>query len=338
MLDPERAHNLGLGLISRGMVRTRVFEDPSLRQTLFGVDFPNPLGLAAGFDKNATAVSHLHSLGFGFVEVGTITARRQPGNSKPRLFRLPRHRALINRMGFNNDGAPVVAQRLATSKPQIPVGVNLGKSKATELVDAPGDYKCSFEFLRDFGAYFVINVSSPNTPGLRSLQEKGPLLEIINAIRAADEEKPLFVKVAPDLETSALDDVLEVAHEEKLTGLIATNTTTSREGISGRNCGEQGGLSGAPLREKSNQFLSHLYQGSDREMILIGVGGIFSGADLYEKIALGAHLCQVYTGWIYGGPTSVPSMLRQLVELMKRDGLAGLAELRGTGGATRSSR
>jgi len=379
MLDPETAHNLAVTMISRGMVRARVFADDRLRQTLFGIDFPNPLGLAAGFDKNAAAARHWQKLGFGFAELGTITYHAQPGNPKPRLFRLPQHQALINRMGFNNDGAESVALRLNAARPQsrraIPLGVNLGKSKITPLEEAADDYRRSFEIFagnsaggevgEDLGkdggkeggkatgkdeirhleprvqyptpitqyrspAYFVVNVSSPNTPGLRTLQEKGPLTEIVRAIRSVDSTRPLFIKVAPDLELPALDDVVEVAHEEKLTGMIATNTTIWREGISGPNAAEQGGLSGAPLRQKSNEFLAHLYETCDREMILIGVGGIFAGADIYEKIALGAHLCQVYTGWIYGGPSSVPRMLSELVGLMERDGIVSLAELRGS--------
>ncbi|HVT11772.1 MAG TPA: quinone-dependent dihydroorotate dehydrogenase [Fimbriimonadaceae bacterium] len=332
-IDPERVHNLAVWLISQGLVRARPFEDARLRQTLFGVEFPNPLGLAAGFDKNAAAVDHWHRLGFGYAELGTITHLAQPGNPKPRLFRLPKHRALINRMGFNNDGAEAVAARLSGSTPKLPIGINLGKSKVTELQKAPDDYRESFRLLRTYGAYFVVNVSSPNTPGLRSLQERGPLLEIVSAIRSVDAAMPLLIKVAPDLETPALDEVVQVAHEAKATGLIATNTTISREGIDGPNAAETGGLSGAPLRDRSNQFLSHLYASCDRSKILIGVGGIFSGADLYEKIRLGAHLCQTYTGWIYGGPGSTPRMLRELVALMERDGIASLAELRGSAAA-----
>jgi dihydroorotate dehydrogenase len=329
-LEPETAHNIGISMIRRGLVSTSVFQDPRLEQALFGAKIPNPLGLAAGFDKNAIALNRWHGLGFGFAEIGTVTFYPQPGNPKPRLFRLPQHKALINRMGFNNDGAAAVAERLTHSASQVPIGINLGKSKITEIADAADDYRKSYELLRGKGAYYVVNVSSPNTPGLRTLQEKGPLLEIVSAIRGIDPGVPLFVKVAPDLEISALDDVIDVAHSANLTGLIATNTTLSREGIAGPHAQETGGLSGAPVREMSSRFLSHLYKSCQPEMVLIGVGGIFTADDLYEKIALGAHLCQIYTGWIYGGPSTVPTLLRGLVERMEREGIGSLRDLRGS--------
>ena len=329
LVDPEKVHEAAMWMLSKGLIRAPLFHDPSLEQTLFGVKFDNPIGLAAGFDKNAKALNSWHRLGFGFIEAGTITYHAQPGNPKPRLFRLPKDQGLINRMGFNNDGARAVATRLAEAKCKIPLGVNLGKSKVTELADAPKDYQESYRLMHKFGDYFVVNVSSPNTPGLRTLQEKKPLLEIIAAIREVDATKPLFVKVAPDLEWPALDEVIEVAQEAKLTGLIATNTTISRDGLVG-DPGQAGGLSGAPVRKKSNEALCHLYRSCDRSMILMGVGGIFSGEDAYEKIRLGAHLCQIYTGWVYGGPTMIPAANQQLVSLMKRDGVKSLAELRGS--------
>lgn len=329
LLSPETAHQIGMAVISRGWLRAQRFEDPILEQELFGIRFANPLGLAAGFDKNAQAVAHWGQLGFGFVEVGTVTYRPQPGNPRPRLFRLPRDRALINRMGFNNDGARAIATRIAASRSQIPLGVNLGKSRDTPIEAAAHDYSESYKLLRKFGAYFVVNVSSPNTPGLRTLQERGPLSEIVQALRAIDPDRPLFVKVAPDLETQALDEIVEVVHEAKLTGLIATNTTIRREGLS-TQIDEEGGLSGEPLKRRSDEVLAHLYQSCDRGVVLIGVGGVFDGVDLYEKIAQGAHLCQVYTGWVYGGPGMVSASLRTLADLMRRDGVGSLAELRGT--------
>jgi dihydroorotate dehydrogenase len=209
------------------------------------------------------------------------------------------------------------------------VGANLGKSKVTPLEQAASDYEGSFRLLHSFGDYFVVNVSSPNTPGLRSLQEKGPLQEILARLREVDSARPLFVKVSPDLEFTALDELVGVAAEAKVTGLIATNTTVSREGLFADPV-QEGGLSGAPLRERSNGVLAHLYRTCDRSMILIGVGGIFTAEDLYEKIRLGAHLTQVYTGWIYGGPQMVPDVLENLVLLMQRDGASSLGEVRGT--------
>jgi dihydroorotate dehydrogenase len=329
LFDPEKVHELVMGTLSKGLISTPAYHDSILEQTLFGTWFRNPIGLAAGFDKNAIALNHWHRLGFGFVEAGTITYHAQPGNPKPRLFRLPEDRALINRMGFNNEGAEAAAQRFASAKARIPVGINLGKSKITELVDAPKDYLESYRLLHTYGDYFVVNVSSPNTPGLRTLQEKGPLLEIIHAIRSIDPDKPLFVKVAPDLEFSALDDVIAVAHEANLTGLIATNTTIAREGLT-FDPGETGGLSGAPVYQRSNQFLSYLYQSCNLDMILIGVGGIMSGEHVYEKIRLGANLTQIYTGWIYGGPKMIPAISKQLAFLMRRDGFDSIGQLRGT--------
>ena len=327
--DPEWVHERALALLSRGLVSAPSFEDSRLEQELFGVRFANPLGLAAGFDKNAVALDHWHRLGFGHAEIGTVTFHPQPGNPKPRMFRLPEDKGLINRLGFNNRGAEALAARLASSNPKLPYGINLGKSKVTELADAAEDYQKSFRLLHKFGDYFVVNVSSPNTPGLRTLQEKSALLEILSAMQSVDATRPLFVKVAPDLELPALDEVVQVAVEKKLTGLIATNTTISRDGLS-RDPGEAGGLSGAPLREKSNAVLRHLYQSCPRKVILIGVGGIMSGKDLFEKISLGAHMCQVYTGWIYGGPAFAPSALRELVALMEAQGIKSLTELRGS--------
>lgn len=330
-MDPETAHNLAFKALEAGLVSAPPFEHPALKQNLFGVHFPNPLGLGAGFDKNARAVSHWHRLGFGFAEIGTVTWHGQPGNPKPRLFRIPSEKALINRMGFNNEGAEAVAQRLAQAKSRIPLGINLGKSKITPLEEAADDYRKSFAALNSFGDYFVVNVSSPNTPGLRSLQEKGPLREIFSAIRAVDAAKPLFVKVAPDLEFEALDDVVEVALEQGLTGIIATNTTLARDVISGSapNRDEAGGLSGAPLRAKSDAVLKHLHRQCGGRLILVGVGGIFDGEDLYRKVGLGAHLCQVYTGWIYGGPSMAAKTLQEFAARLDREGLKSCADLRG---------
>lgn len=329
LFDPEQVHEWVMWMLARGLFKAPFFDDPRIRQTLFNVDFPNPIGLAAGFDKNAMALSYWHQLGFGYAEIGTVTYYGQPGNPRPRLFRLPADKAIVNRMGFNNDGAHAVATRLAEAKCKIPLGINIGKSKVTELSDAAKDYRESFRLMYKHGDYFVVNVSSPNTPGLRTLQEKGPLLEILAAIREIDKDKPLFVKVAPDLELHALDDVVGVAHDAKLTGLIATNTTIGRKGLK-TDPGQEGGLSGGPLLAKANEVLSYLYRNCDKSMVLIGVGGIMSGADAYEKIRRGAHLCQLYTGWIYGGPLMIPAVCQELASLMSREGVKSLAELRGS--------
>ncbi len=308
-LDPERAHHLGMTLLSRGLVPSYRFENPSLERTFFGVKFKNPLGLAAGFDKNGVALNHWRKLGFGFIEAGTVTWHGQPGNPLPRMFRLPQDGALINRMGFNNDGAAAFATQARAARAGIPLGINLGKSKVTPVEDAASDYAQSYSALHGLGDYFVINVSSPNTPGLRSLQERGPLEEIISVFRAIDGTRPLFVKVAPDLTDEALCDVADVARTQNLTGLIATNTTVSRSGLV-TVIDEAGGLSGRPLAARSDEVLALLR----RELpgkVLIGVGGVFTGADLARKLALGADLVQIYTGFIYGGPAMPTQILRE---------------------------
>ena len=328
-LDPEQVHELAMRCIRRGWVRAQPYSNPKLGQTLFGAEFPNPLGLAAGFDKNAVALDRWHELGFGFVEAGTVTYLPQSGNPRPRLFRLPEDQAIINRMGFNNDGAQVVADRIALARPPIPVGINLGKSRVAELEMAVDDYAASFALLHGLGDYAVVNVSSPNTPGLRSLQERGPLTNILQALKAIAAAKPLFVKVSPDLEFDALDEVIDVCLTTGCTGIIATNTTLSRESLSSVP-DEDGGLSGVPLAERSDAVLAHLARACDDRMILMGVGGIFTADDLYRKISLGAHLAQVYTGWVYGGPSMVPTVLRGLVERMDREGVPDLATLRGS--------
>lgn len=328
-LDPERVHEFALGALARGLVPPRQFLDVRLQQTLFGVNFPNPLGLAAGFDKNGVAIRQWPKLGFGFVEVGTVTLHAQPGNEKPRMFRVPEAKGLINRLGFNNRGAAALADNLRQSQSAVPLGINLGKSKITDLDKAAEDYRESYQLLHGYGDYFVVNVSSPNTPGLRTLQDKASLAEIVQAIRNVDAQRPLFVKIAPDLELSAIDDVIELAAEQNLTGLIATNTTIARDMLA-HDPNQVGGLSGLPVQKKSNEVLSHLYRNAPKELILIGVGGIMDGDSLYEKIGRGAHLCQVYTGWIYGGPSFVPEALGALVNRMEREGIANLAELRGS--------
>lgn len=316
-LDAERAHHLALALLEttpRPLVRAFLSSGaPERPKTVFGVTFPNPVGLAAGMDKNAVALPAWEALGFGFIEIGTITAHAQPGNPRPRLFRYPSRHALVNRMGFNNDGADAVGRRLQHLKesgrwPRIPVGVNLGKSKITELADAPSDYKTSFRRLLPFGDYFVVNVSSPNTPGLRSLQDRGALTAIIRTLRDVDANKPLLVKIAPDLEEPAAREIAELATAENLSGLIVSNTTLDHSVLSPAE-DQQGGLSGAPLREKSTAMLRLMAR--ETRLPLIGSGGVMDAASAREKFDAGARLVQIYTGFVYRGP----KLIRDIAEL-----------------------
>jgi dihydroorotate dehydrogenase len=293
VLDPETAHHLGLAAVSRGLVSSPT--PAGLERRVFGVDFPNPVGLAAGFDKNGVALAQWRQLGFGFVEIGTVTRHPQPGNPRPRLFRLPAERALINRLGFNNEGADAVARRIEGVRAGIPVGINIGKSKVTPVDDAAADYAYSFRLLAPFGDYVVVNVSSPNTPGLRGLQDRDAL----------------FVKVAPDLALGQLDDVVEVVQTLGLTGIVATNTTVGRSMLA-CDPGIEGGLSGAPLRELSNTALEHLAAVKDDRTVLIGVGGVMGPEDVRRKFDIGASLVQVYTGFVYGGPGFAASLVRGL--------------------------
>jgi dihydroorotate dehydrogenase len=277
---------------------------------VFGVRFPNPVGLAAGFDKNAVAVARWQGLGFGFVEVGTVTRHAQPGNPRPRLFRLPAERALINRLGFNNDGADAVARRLDSARPGIPLGVNIGKSRATPPEEAHEDYAYSFKALRGHADYVVVNVSSPNTPGLRELQEKDALRRILAGLKEIDAGVPLLVKIAPDLTLGAIEDVVGVCQELGLAGLVCTNTTVSRATLA-RDPGLEGGLSGAPLRGIADEVLSFVREAAPG-LALIGVGGVMSAADARRKMELGADLVQVYTGMVYGGPGFAREVARGL--------------------------
>jgi len=316
-LDAEKAHHLALTLLEKtplSLVQNLLFARASATpKTVFGVQFSNPVGLAAGMDKNALALPAWEALGFGFIEIGTITAHAQPGNPTPRLFRYPRQNALINRMGFNNDGAETVALRLQALKdsgrwPHIPVGVNLGKSKITELADAPADYVASFRRLLPYGDYFVINVSSPNTPGLRSLQDRGALTTIIRTLRDADASKPLLVKIAPDLEEPAALEIAELATSEKLSGLITTNTTLDHSSVP-QDQDQQGGLSGAPLREKSTAMLRLIV--GNTNLPIIASGGVMDAQSAKEKFDAGAALVQIYTGFVYRGP----QLIREIASL-----------------------
>ena len=316
-------------------------KDPRLTQTVWGLTFQHPVGLAAGFDKNAEAIAAWPRLGFAFSEVGTITAQGQQGNPRPRLFRLVADEAVINRYGFNNRGASVVADRLALAPPRPvghPVGINLGKSKVTALEEAATDYQESFRKLYPFGDYFVVNVSSPNTPGLRSLQNKTSLLEILDRLQACNGDgKPLLVKIAPDLTWSQLDEVLEVVTESDLDGIIATNTTLGREGLRTQTVStgnppvnEAGGLSGPPVRDKSTEMIRYIYRETQGEIPIVGVGGIDSAEAAWEKIVAGASLVQVYTGLVFKGPGLARAIARGLSKKLDDAGMAHISEAIGS--------
>lgn len=315
------------------------FVDDRLSQSLWGLTFANPMGLAAGFDKDGIAAQAWSLMGFGYAELGTVTRHPQPGNPKPRLFRLPKDNAAINRMGFNNQGATQLAERLegywkAQPSP-IPIGINLGKSKITPLETAVEDYVQSFQRLKHLGDYFVVNVSSPNTPGLRSLQTKENLSPILAALQAENRDrKPLLVKIAPDLDWAAIHEVLTLAHDHNLAGIIATNTTIQREGLKtdrilqtgNRAVDEPGGLSGAPLRQKSTAVIQFIHHETQGQLPIMGVGGIFTARDAWQKLSAGATLLQVYTGWIYGGPEMVRRVLEGLAQQLTHHRLEKLQD------------
>jgi dihydroorotate dehydrogenase len=323
-LDAERAHELGVrALAILGKIPflcraleawSRLPEGRSRPIEAFGLKFPNAVGLAAGFDKNGRAWPAAAALGFGHVEIGTVTARPQPGNPQPRLFRYPAQRAAINRMGFNNDGARTVAARLAHHAPpgrrRIPLGVNIGKSKAVDIEQAVQDYLASFTWLADYADYLVLNVSSPNTPGLRQLQDEGRLRELLRAVTAVNRSRaaqpgrrrvPILLKIGPDLEYAQVDAVLSVIAEFELDGVIATNTTVARPGFFA-SVRQDGGLSGAPLNRRSTQIIRYISGATGGRLPIIGVGGIVDPASAGEKLDAGATLVQVYTGLIYHGP------------------------------------
>ena len=319
--------------------------DARLEQTLFGCRFANPVGLAAGFDKNAVAAGIWHCFGFGFAELGTVTWHAQAGNPRPRLFRLAAERAALNRMGFNNDGAQAVRRTL--ERQQLPqpgkrpavLGLNFGKSKVTPLELAPDDYAASLELLAPLADYAVINVSSPNTPGLRDLQQESQLRRLVERLRRLQGCPPLLVKIAPDLEDDAIDAIARMAYEEGLAGVIAVNTSLNRLGLeqrrlvqSGRTLAEEaGGLSGAPLRQRALEVLRRLRAVAGPALPLIGVGGIDGAQAAWERISAGASLVQLYTGWIFAGPELVPSILEGLSQQLDRHGLPHIGMAVGSG-------
>ncbi len=351
--DPEWLHQQTLRLLgwlddstsspSTHWVQARLqqsycLRDAAIEQTLWGLKFPNPLGLAAGFDKDGVAANIWSSLGFGFAELGTVTFQPQPGNPYPRLFRLPQDQAALNRMGFNNQGAEALALRLsqkAECSRGVPLGINLGKSKVTPLEEAASDYLGSFQLLKDWGDYFVVNVSSPNTPGLRSLQDSAQLSQIVEALQQENlSSKPILVKIAPDLGWDAIADVITLAQTYQLAGIIATNTTIRRDILqtqmikaTGKLVSEEaGGISGAPLRKRSTEVIRFIYKETQGKLPIIGVGGIFTVEDAWEKIAAGASLIQVYTGWVYEGPWMVRRILAGLLQKLKERGLTSISE------------
>ena len=321
-LPPETAHHLvinSLRFASRFPFILRAlhsFEPPPKPKTVFGLTFANPIGLAAGFDKNGVALPALAALGFGFIEIGTVTAKSQPGNPRPRIFRYPEQEALVNRLGFNNDGAEVIAGRLESLRrsgrwPTIPIGINIGKSKVTPIDQAVEDYLHSFRLLGKFADYIVLNVSSPNTPDLRSLQDAGALGELVRAIQKENRamSKPILIKIAPDLSLSELEQVIAVSENNAVSGIIATNTTVDHTVIPAA-LDQKGGLSGRPLRQKSTEFVGAITSRSS--LPVIASGGICDAISAKEKLEAGAQLLQVYTGYIYRGPGLIREIIQNL--------------------------
>ncbi|WP_224483694.1 quinone-dependent dihydroorotate dehydrogenase [Robertkochia aurantiaca] len=324
--DPEQVHYFTFRLIRflhgipgyAALVRKNfVVDDPRLEREVFGLTFRNPVGLAAGFDKDAVLFRELSDYGFGFIEVGTLTPKAQPGNPKKRLFRLKEDQAIINRMGFNNGGVSEARLRLE-KKNGVLIGGNIGKNKVTPNEQAIDDYEACFEALYEVVDYFVVNVSSPNTPNLRALQDKEPLTRLLNRLQKLNKEKPeprpVLLKIAPDLTDSQLKDIVDIVRDTGIAGVIATNTTISREGLQDDNKTETGGLSGKPLKERSTEVIRFLHRESGGSFPIIGVGGIHSAEDALEKLDAGASLVQLYTGFIYEGPALIKSINKALLD------------------------
>ncbi|MEO7672526.1 MAG: quinone-dependent dihydroorotate dehydrogenase [Pyrinomonadaceae bacterium] len=335
-LDAEKAHELSVKALRSGLVG--IFtpkRTPNQGLDRFGLMFDNPIGVAAGFDKNGVVVNQLAALGFGFVEVGTVTCEPQKGNEKPRLFRLPEDHALINRLGFNNDGAKRIAERLECIDRKCVIGVNIGKNKDVPNEEATGNYLQSLELIHEVADYIAVNISSPNTPNLRELQKSDNLQELLGALQtrnAALGTKPLLVKIAPDLTEVDIEMIVDVCLGLEVAGIIATNTTVSRDGLTTRNASEfgSGGLSGKPLAARSNEVIRSIYRYSKGKVPIIGVGGIFSGRDAFDKIAAGASLLQAYTGFIYSGPSFARDVNTELTGLIKERGFADLDDAIGS--------
>ncbi|SFE98623.1 dihydroorotate oxidase A [Paenibacillus catalpae] len=345
-MDPEKAHHLvidGLHTAGRvpgmnGMLHAMygVADAPELAVDLFGIHFPHPVGLAAGLDKNGVAADGFSSIGFGFAEVGTVTPKGQPGNELPRLFRLPSDEALINRMGFNNEGAEAMARKLSQRKiHRIPIAVNVGKNKATPNERAHEDYRSCIQVLYPHGDFFVVNISSPNTPDLRALQHGdelrtllGEVLEEIGlqASKLGSKAKPVLVKIAPDMTDEQLELTVSTIKDSGVSGIIASNTTISREGLTHPNAKETGGLSGLPLRERSTEVVRAVYRQTEGKLPIIGSGGIFTAEDAYAKIRAGASLVEIYTALIYKGPGVLRELTNGLKERLRKDGYRNISE------------
>jgi dihydroorotate dehydrogenase len=349
-LPPETAHELALNSLSfapnltKALLGDRLKRSPFGKLRRFGLTFSNPIGLAAGFDKDGIALESLAALGFGFIEAGTVTHHPQPGNERPRLFRLPLDKALINRAGFNNQGAAAFAERVKNKKPDCILGVSIGKSKVVALEDAVADYLKSFEAVYPIADYVAVNVSSPNTPRLRELQQAEQLNELLRALQQRNRELsrqldgrgvlPLLVKLSPDLDRDQLENIVAVARSNEVAGIIATNTTTIRAPLKTRDeevqaCGE-GGLSGAPLRSRSRKMIATLYNLTGGTIPLVGVGGIFNAEDAWEMISAGASLLQVYTGFIYEGPAIAKRINEDLRRIIAGQGFVSLDEAVGS--------
>lgn len=340
LVPPERIHAIVFALLRavtawgptrRALTRWLAPRDPVLRSTVFGVTFPGPLGLAAGFDKDGTGLNTWGALGFGYAEVGTVTARAQPGNPQPRMFRLPDDRALLNRMGFNNHGAGELALRLSRQVSAVPIGANIGKTKTTAPPDAVADYVESARLVGPLATFLVVNVSSPNTPGLRDLQAVESLRPILAAVRA-QTTTPVLVKIAPDLSDADVDAIADLAVELGLAGIVATNTTISREGLRTEGVAElgPGGISGAPVAHRSVEVLRRLYRRVGDRLVLISVGGIETADDAWERITAGASLLQGYTGFVYGGGLWAKHVHDGLAKHLHQAGFASLTDAVGS--------
>lgn len=327
LFDPEKVHNftflffkISLNLPFIGFIIRKIYsvENKKLHKKIFGLKFNNPVGLAAGFDKNAKLYNELNCFGFGFIEIGTVTPEPQKGNPKKRLFRLVDDKGIINRMGFNNDGMHKITTRLKKNK-NVLIGGNIGKNKSTPNNQAVNDYLLCFNYLHDFVDYFVVNVSSPNTPNLRELQNKEPLIDILKSLKDENikkqKPKPILLKISPDLSKNNLSDIVDIILSLKIDGIIATNTTIQRNSLKSKNMNESGGLSGKPISERSNEVIRYISEKAKGSIPIIGVGGIHSAQDAIDKINAGADLVQIYTGFIYEGPSLVKSINKALVQM-----------------------